>query len=66
MRTYARIDQDVVMELFSTDLDMKELFHPDLVWADVTEETPTPDVGWSATREGEGWNFEAPPPPDVI
>lgn len=29
---YARIEDNTVMELFSTDKDISTLFHPDLVW----------------------------------
>lgn len=39
MKTYARIDNNVVAELFQTDGDIAQLFHPDLVWID-TGNTP--------------------------
>ncbi len=36
MKTYARIQDHAVAELFTTDGDMSELFSPALVWVDVT------------------------------
>lgn len=32
MKTYARIENGAVVELFETDGDIAEMFHPDLVW----------------------------------
>lgn len=29
---YARIENDTIAEFFSTELDIKSLFHPDLLW----------------------------------
>lgn len=46
MRTYANIIDDVVYEKMDTDADITTLFHPDLVWLDVTPITPQPEVGW--------------------
>lgn len=57
MRTYARIDEGIVMELFSTDGDMAEMFHPDLVWVDVTEVVPRPVQGWTAEESDGVWSF---------
>jgi hypothetical protein len=39
MRTYARVEQDSVTELFATDGDIAALFHRDMRWIDVTEVT---------------------------
>jgi len=47
MKTYARIQDSLVAELFSTDLDIAELFHPDLIWVDITDEANAPQCGWS-------------------
>ena len=45
MRTYARIQSDVVAELFTTSHDMSGLFHQHLLWIDVTA-SPEVQVGW--------------------
>lgn len=45
MKTYARIDNGIVAELFSTDGDITEMFHPDLVWVEVPDEAVA--VGWT-------------------
>lgn len=36
MKTYARIQDGVVAELFETDQDITELFHSDLIWVECT------------------------------
>jgi len=56
---YARIYEGAVVELFSTDGDIAEMFHPDLVWVDVTATNPKPEVGWLY----DGENFAPPPGP---
>ena len=56
MKRYARVRDDIVVELFATDLDIRTLFSPDLVWIEITDATPVSE-GW---RFGEG-RFEAPP-----
>lgn len=66
MKTYARIDHGIVMELFSTDADIADLFHPDLVWVDVTDVTPQPNDNWSATAAAGQWSFVSPPPSDQV
>lgn len=45
MKAYARIDGGIVAELFSTDGDITEMFHPDLVWVEVPNEAVA--VGWT-------------------
>lgn len=47
MRTYARIDGGMVAEIFATAGDIVEMFHPSLVWVDVTGAQPAPGPGWS-------------------
>ncbi|WP_175192006.1 tail fiber assembly protein [Achromobacter deleyi] len=46
MRTYALIIDGAVAELLSTEGDIKKMFHPDLLWVDITDVEPTPAVGW--------------------
>lgn len=46
MKTYARIDGGNVAELFTTDGDISEMFHPSIQWVDVTNAAPAPAVGW--------------------
>lgn len=45
MKTYARIDNGIVAELFSTDGDITEMFHPDLIWVEIPDEAVA--VGWA-------------------
>ena len=47
MKTYARIEGGVVVELFQTDGDITEMFHPDIVWMDVS----------SGAGVAEGWRL---------
>lgn len=60
MRTYARIVNDTVVELFSTDGNMVEMFHPDLLWNDITDITPAPQVEWTANFGTLGWVYSPP------
>ena len=46
MRTYARIHENKVAELFTTTQGMGDLFSPMLVWVDVTG-SPDVMVGWN-------------------
>lgn len=46
MKTYARIEDGQVAELFQTDGDISQMFHPSLVWMDVTNSNPQPQPGW--------------------
>lgn len=63
MKTYARIVNNTVVELFSTEGNMAEMFHLDLLWADITEITPAPQIDWTANFGTLGWVFTSP---DVI
>jgi hypothetical protein len=58
MKNYARIEGGLVAELFSTDGDITQMFHPDLVWVEIPD-TIHPAAGWSYGAEV----FSAPPPP---
>lgn len=55
MRTYARIQSNVVAELFTTSQDVSKLFHQNLLWIDVTA-SPEVKVGWTCN----GGQFEPP------
>jgi hypothetical protein len=59
MKTYARLEDNVVKELFTTDSAICSLFHPSLIWIDVTGKVM--EVGWVRV---EGGGFAAPPPPE--
>lgn len=63
MRNYANIVEGVVQYILPVDGDITEMFHPDMVWVDVTEVAPTPAEGWVADDSDGGWIFSAPPPP---
>lgn len=65
MKTYARIDSGAIAEFFETDGDITEMFHPDLVWVDVTNASPLPSWGWSAVGVSGKWTFTAPVAPSV-
>jgi hypothetical protein len=56
-KTFARIQDGAVAELFATDADISQLFAPALVWVDVTE-IPGVVQGWLY----DGSAFTAPPP----
>ena len=48
MRTYARIQDGSVAELLKTGSDVTQMFHPSLVWVDVSAD---PQIR-------EGWRFD--------
>lgn len=58
--TYARIDGGLIAEIFQTAGDITTMFHPSLVWVDVTSITPAPAPGWAASQSGGQWSFSAP------
>lgn len=60
-KNYARVDGGLVVELFSTSGDITEMFHPSLIWVDVTVLEPSPQIGWSANKTADAWIFSAPP-----
>lgn len=55
MKTYARIFEGTVVELFSTDGDITEMFHPDLIWVECGDGV---SEGWGY----DGTVFTAPAP----
>jgi len=54
MKTYVRIENDVVVELFANDVDPAKLFHPSLHWM----EAPP---GVTENFLFDGTRFTAPP-----
>lgn len=38
MKNYARIENGAVVELFATDGDITEMFHPDLIWVECSDD----------------------------
>jgi hypothetical protein len=56
MKTYARIENGVVAELFTIDVDPAGLFHPSFHWV----EAPP---GVTENFLHDGTRFTAPPPP---
>jgi len=55
MRTYARIEGGRVAEFFSTASDIKQLFHPSLIWVDLAGQADV-KLGWTF----DGKTFAAP------
>lgn len=64
MRRYGRVDQDRIVEFFETDGDISQMFHPSIIWAEVTN-NPEVQLGWVATKTDGVWTFAeyVPPPP---
>jgi hypothetical protein len=58
MKTYARINDGLVQEIFATDDDISKVFHPAMVWVDVTSISEI-GVGWIATEIDNTWTFYA-------
>lgn len=60
MSTYARIENSKIAEFFETADDISQLFHPSLIWIDVTNVTPAPKIGWNASNDNGSWTFTEP------
>ena len=65
MKLYTRIDAAQVAELFSTDQDITTLFHPSIIWVDVTSINPPPQVGYAAVKANGTWSFSPPSGPSA-
>jgi hypothetical protein len=63
MKTYANIADGVVQYLLPTNGDIAEMFHPDMIWIDVTDAIPPIAAGWTATEFDGVWSFAPPVPP---
>ncbi len=55
MKTYARIEDGRVAEFFSTASDIRQLFHPSLIWVDLASQADV-KLGWRF----DGKTFAAP------
>lgn len=60
MMKYALILSGRVHEIFETDDDITSMFHPDLVWVNISKMTPEPEEGWTATQEDGRWLLAEP------
>jgi hypothetical protein len=61
MKVYARIQDGLVAELLTTDGEITSLFHPALVWVDVSSRASIA-AGWHF----DGANFTPPPAPPPV
>ncbi|HLJ64256.1 MAG TPA: hypothetical protein VKT70_09130 [Stellaceae bacterium] len=59
MKTYAQIVGGQVVEIIATAADITTLYHPSLLWIDITSVMPAPQLGWSYSNG----TFAPPPPP---
>jgi len=67
MKTYAYVNDGKVMQILKTDEDITTMFHPDLLWVDVTDLNKKPAEGW--TYDGTGFAKPVEPektPGDVL
>ena len=60
MTMYARVERGVVCELVETDRRIEDLYHPDLLWADI-QDMQGVCPGWVVTQEG-----FSPPEPEKV
>jgi hypothetical protein len=71
MKTYARVENHVVAEVINTTGDIVQMFHPSLVWVEVTGKGV--QEGWMQNSDGTfapppaaaAPAAAAPPPPSV-
>jgi hypothetical protein len=54
---YAHIVGGRITEIYSPPpgMNMPDLFHPNLVWVDITGRNPQPQPGWTATLQNGVW-----------
>lgn len=67
MSIYALIEHQRVKQLFETDGDITQMFHPSFIWVNVDGVEGIAE-GWAATQTDTGWSFAtyvAPPPTDA-
>lgn len=56
MSVYARIQDDIVWELFETDGDITKIFPPELIWVNV-DHIQGISYGWGAVEVNGVWEF---------
>ncbi len=61
MKTFARLQDGLVVELVTTEQPIHMLFHPDMVWLDVSGE-PAVTTGWLS----DGRTLSRPPVPEAV
>lgn len=66
-KTYAWINNGSVGQIITTTDDLSTLYAPGFVAAcvDVTNVTPTPADGWTATETNGAWSFTPPETPTL-
>lgn len=62
MKTYAHIENGMVVEIFESDQEISVLFNAAMEWVDVTGISPSPVAGWLY----DGSDFTAPTPTPAI
>lgn len=60
---YARIENNKVEEIFETDRNIADVFHPSITWVDINSIVPTPQCDWDAVDNAGVWSFTAPSGP---
>ena len=61
MKTFARLQDGLVAELVTTEQPIRALFHPDMIWLDVSDE-PAVATGWLS----DGRAVSRPPAPETV
>lgn len=66
MSTYARVQNNVVVEKFTppAGVAITDCFHPDLLWVNCSSD-PNVEPGWNAVETNGVWDFTAPTPPTL-
>src|SRR4051812_45516279 len=59
---YAHIANAKVVEIFTPPpgMSMSQLFHPNLIWVDITGRNPQPQPGWNAIQQSGAWVLTPP------
>lgn len=62
-KQYANIYEGKVVEIISTGNDITEMYHPSMLWVDISSIQPPPIAGMSAEEEADVWRFFYPVAP---